>query len=133
MATITDANLTISHDHTKKLARAVVRCKVNFTPLELCQMRICPQVKLFKLKCQLWGADSGLTGADDHLFTYTNVFFYPDANPAATENAVFDVTLGEGVLDEDFGRDEIFGRLQLVNLYTQTQVIKKTNQVSHSF
>jgi hypothetical protein len=133
MATITDANLTITHGHTKKLARAVVRCKVNFTALELCQMKTCAQARLFKLKCQLWGADSGLTGADDHLFTYTNVFFYPDATPNGSEAATFEVTLGEGVLDEDIGRDEVYGRLQLTNLYTLGVVNKNTNEVSHRF
>ena len=133
MATITDAVLSISHDHTKKLARAVVKCKVNFTPLELCQMKACKEARHFKLRCQLWGADSGLTGADDFLFTYTNVFYYPDATPNATENATFDVTLGEGVLDEDFGVDEVYGKLRLTNLSSQAQVTKKTNQVSHRF
>lgn len=133
MATITDATLTITHDHTKKLARAVVRCKVNFTALELCQMKTCKEAKLFKLKCQLWGADSGLTGADDHLFTYANAFFFPDATPAGSEGATFDVTVGEGVLDEDLGVDEVYGRLQLSNLYSLVQVTKKTNQVSHRF
>jgi hypothetical protein len=36
MATITNAVLTLSHDHTKKTVRAVVTCNVNFTVLEQC-------------------------------------------------------------------------------------------------
>lgn len=50
MATITSAVLSITHDHQKRLARCVVRCSVNFTPLELCYMKTCTGARLFKLK-----------------------------------------------------------------------------------
>ena len=133
MATITNATLGLTHDHQKKTVRAVVRCSVNFTALEQCQMKTCPGTRQFKLKCQLWGADSGLTGADDFLFTYSNVFFFPDPTPSATESRTFDVLLGEGVLDEDWGEDEVYGLLKLVNLSSLVEVRKKTNTVSHSF
>lgn len=133
MATVTNRKLVLTHDHRKKTVRAVVTCDVNFTALELCQMKTCAGIHLFKLKCQLWGADSGLTGADDFLFTYSNVFFFPDATPAATESRTFDVLLGEGVLDEDWGEDEVYGLLRLVNLSTLVEVKKKTNTVSHHF
>jgi hypothetical protein len=133
MATITNAKLNIRHDHTKKTAHAVVTCDVNFTPLEQCQMQNCPRTRFFKLKCQLWGEDGGLTGADDFLFTYSNVFFFPDPSPTGTESRTFDVVLGEGVLDEDFGEDEIYGLLKLVNLATLVELKKKTNTVHHSF
>lgn len=133
MATITNAQLALTHDHTKKTVRAVVKCNVNFTPLELCQMKTCERMRHFKLKCQLWGADSGLTGDDDFLYTYPTVFYFPDPTPAATEARTFDVLLGEGVLDEDWGEDEVYGLLSLVNLSTTVQITKKTNQVSHSF
>lgn len=133
MATITDAKLVLEHDHRKKTVKATVSCKVNFTALELCQMKACPGTRYFKLKCQLWGADSGLTGADDFLFTYSNVFFFPDPTPAATESRTFEVLLGEGVLDEDWGEDEIYGLLRLVNLVSLVELKKKTNTVSHHF
>lgn len=133
MATITNATLALTHDHTKKTVRAVVRCKVNFTALEQCQMKSCAPARFFKLKCQLWGADSGLTGADDFLFTYSDVFFFPDATPSASESRTFEVLLGEGVLDEDWGQDEVYGLLKLVNLSTLVEVKKKTNTVSHNF
>ncbi|MEW6126601.1 MAG: hypothetical protein AB1757_06135 [Acidobacteriota bacterium] len=133
MATITNAKLTLTHDHNKKTVRAVVTCNVNFTALEQCQMKACPQARFFKLKCQLWGEDSGLTGADDFLFTYATVFFFPDPSPAATESRTFDVLLGEGVLDEDWGQDEVYGLLRLTNLGTLVEVKKKTNVVSHHF
>jgi len=133
MATLTNRKLTLRHDHTKKTVLATVTCDVNFTELELCHMKTCPGARLFKLKCQLWGEDSGLTGADDLLFTYSNVFFFPDTTPTATENRKFEVLLGEGVLDEDWGQDEVYGLLKLVNLSTLVEVKKKTNTVSHSF
>ncbi len=64
---------------------------------------------------------------------YSNVFFFPDPSPTATETRTFDVLLGEGVLDEDWGEDEIYGLLRLVNLSSLVEVKKKTNTVSHSF
>jgi hypothetical protein len=133
MATITNATLSLTHDHHKKTVHAVVKCNVNFTALEQCQMKNCPGTRQLKLKCQLWGSDSGLTGADDFLFTYSNVFFFPDPTPTATESRTFDVLLGEGVLDEDWGEDEIYGLLKLVNLSSLVEVKKKTNTVAHSF
>lgn len=133
MASITNAKLALTHDKPKKTVRAVVTCDVNFTTLELCQMKACPGLHLFKLKCQLWGADSELTGADDNLFTYSTVFFFPDPTPTATESRTFDDLLGEGVLDEDWGEDEVYGLLKLVNLSSLVQVKKKTNTVSHHF
>jgi hypothetical protein len=133
MPSITDAKLTLRHDHVKKLVQATVTCKINFTVLELCQMRSCAQARHFRLKCQLWGGDSGLTGADDFLYTYSTVHYFPDASPNSPELRAFDVTLGEGVLDEDWGQDEVYGKLSLANLGSFSTITKKTNTVSHSF
>lgn len=133
MASISNATLAIQHDRSKKLANVTVKCDVNFTTLELCQMKSCRDGRHFKLKCQLWGADSGLTGDDDFLYTLGNVFYFPDTTPAATESRTFTVTLGEGVLDEDWGEDEVYALLLLTNLTSSAQVSKKTNQVHHSF
>jgi len=96
-------------------------------------MKACPGARLFKLKCQLWGADSGLTGADDFLYTYGTVFYFPDPTPTASETRTFDVLAGEGLLDEDWDEDEVYGKLLLQNLTTMVQVTKKSNQVHHSF
>ena len=132
MASITNAQLSISHDHGKKTAQPIVRCSVNFTETELCMMKTCSG-RLFKLKCQLWGSDSGLTGADDHLYTYDAVHYFPDASPSSPEARTFTVTLGEGVLDEDWGEDEVYGKLLLQNLFTGVQIKKNTNTVEHHF
>jgi hypothetical protein len=96
-------------------------------------MKHCSEAKLFKLKCQLWGADSGLTGADDFLYTYSSVFYFPDPTPAGSENRTFDVVLGEGVLDEDWGEDEVFAKFRLVNLSSLVEIRKNSNTVSHHF
>lgn len=133
MATITNAQLKITIDANKRQATPVVTCTINFTALELCQMKTCKDVHWFKLKCQLWGADSGLTGADDFLYTYSTVFYFPDASPAASENRTFQATVGQGVLDEDWGEDEVYGKLILTNLSSQIQIQKKTNTVHYSF
>jgi len=134
MATITDQKLAITHDHTKKTARCFVTAKLNFDPLERFLMQ---QGLRFKLKCELWGDDSGLTGSDDKLFTYTPVKYFPDRTPTPTEDVTFDVTLGEGVLDEDgfLGGyvDEVYGKLTLNNLYTLVTVTKNTNVIAHRF
>ena len=131
MASITDVKLTISHDHRKKTAAPKVTCKVNFNTLELCMMKNCTKGRFYKLKCQLWGDDPF---SDDFLFTYSTVFYFPDGNPTATESRSFSVVLGEGVLDEDWlGKDEIYGKVILQNLFSGTVISKKSNVVSHSF
>lgn len=134
MAIITDQKLAITHDHTKKTARCVVTASVKFDSLETFPMQ---QGLRFKLKCELWGDDSGLTGSDDKLFTYTPVRYFPDPTPIPTEEARFDVTVGEDVLDEDGFTggyvDEVYGKLTLTNLYTTVVISKSTNIVSHRF
>lgn len=136
MATITNRNLAITHDHTKKTARCVVTCRVNFTTYEMNEMK---KGLRFKLKCVLWGKESWepFEGGDDYLYTYSPPKYFPDPTPTATESVTFDVTLGEGVLDEDgfWGGyvDEVYGKLTLTNLYTLVQVTRSTNVVEHSF
>ncbi len=130
MATITHRNLTINHNHTAKSAKVMVTCKANFTAFEMAQMK---QGLQFKLVCQLWGDDSGLTGADDFLYTIPSAKFFPDGTPSASENIAFEATVGEGLLNEDLGTDEIYARLKLSNLYTQVTIAGNTNIVSHNF
>ncbi len=130
MATITNATLAIVHNHAAKSAKVTVQCKCNFTTFEINQMKEGLQ---FRLRCQLWGEDSGLTGADDFLYTIPTSKLFPDATPTASESVAFETTVGEGLLDEDFGTDEIYAKLRLTNLYTLITVTKKTNVVTHSY
>ena len=133
MATITEAKLKITHDHSKKTGHAIVTCEIKFTGLELCMMKQCPEENLFVLKCQLWGEDSFLTGADDFLYTYDTVHRFPDGSPTAVESRKFEVVVGESLLDEDWGTDEVYGKLLLRNMFTMVQITRNTNTVSHSF
>ena len=68
------------------------------------------------------------------IATITNVTLtLTDDHTKQTVRAwVFEVLLGEGVLDEDWGQDEVYGLLKLVNLSTLVEVKKKTNTVAHS-
>jgi len=129
MATLSKPSLSINHDHNKKVGKVMVTGKITFTEFEMNQMK---EGLKFKVKCALWGEDSGLTGDDDHLFTLTNKYL-PDASPTAVENYKFEVTVGEGVLDEDWGTDEVYAKVTLINLYTLVAVSKSSNIVSHSF
>jgi len=134
VATITNAQLSIRHDHEKKLAHVKVTGSVRFSELELCQMRNCEQANVFKLKCQLWGADS--PDPDDFLYTMGTVYYFPDGSPTTTETRDFEVTLGEGVLDEDGWirpKDEVYARLRLYNLLTGTSIQRNSNTVEHYF
>jgi hypothetical protein len=139
MASIASAVLSISHDHNKRTATPVVKTTIKFNELELCQMRAC-RGRWFKLKCELWSKDTFFNdwsnpfdATDNLLFTYSDVFFFPDANPAAVEARVFQVTVGEGLLDEDLGTDEIYAVVRLYNLTSVQLISKKSNVVSHSF
>lgn len=127
---ISNQKLTITCDNVKKTARCIVSGKVGFTDYEMSQMKLGTR---FKLKCELKGADSGLNGKDDFLYTYVPVKYFPDSTSTQNEDVTFEVVLGEGVLDEDNGVDDVYGSLTLTNLYTTKKVTKYTSQVSHSF
>ena len=130
MASLSNATLTLNRDAAKKTVRAVARCRITYTQFELNQMQ---QGLQFRMRAKLMGADSGLFGGDDDLFTYTPAKFYPDATPTSVETATFEVTLGDEVLDEDLGRDEIFARFELTNLFTLNVVRRNSPEVSGSF
>jgi len=138
MPTLTDRKLTINHDHTKKTAKVAARCDVNFNAAEVALMSTAPSAKWFKLKCQLWGADSGITGSDDFLYTISDIKYFPSGAPRALYNNVeFTVTLGEGVLNEDDitggFTDEIYAKFLLTPLAAGGSATGKSNQVSHNF
>ena len=133
MASITSAKLSITHNHTDKTARPAVTVAIQFTAFEMSLMKQNPGANLFKLRCQLWGADSGLNGPDDYLWTYPSVHYFPDATQNSSETRTFVATVGEGVLDEDFGVDDIYAKVLLINLFTNQTIKKNSNEVQHSF
>lgn len=139
MATITSAVLSISHDHIKKTATPVVKTTVKFNNIELQKMAAFPG-HWFKLKCELWSKDTLFNdparlwdSTDDKLFTFNQVYFFPDGNQTAVESRTFQHVVGEGLLDEDLGTDEIYAIVRLTNIITGVTIIKKSNVVSHAF
>ena len=126
MAALSVANLSITDIPQTKTARCTAKVKITFTSYEMEEMK---QGLRFRLDCSLYGDDPVW---DDHLFHYASKFF-PDASPANPENPVFDAVLGTSLLDEDFGRDEIYAKFRLRNLYTGSLVTAKSNVVHRSF
>ncbi|MFA5033010.1 MAG: hypothetical protein WC614_08325 [bacterium] len=132
MATISNANLAITHSHSKNTARCVVTCRINFTTYEVNQMK---EGLRFRVDCKLWGEDLGQGNwldPDDYIYTYGSKYL-PDASPTNPESLTFDVTVGESLVNEDTFTDEIYGQITLTNLYTLVKVKVKTNVVTHSF
>lgn len=127
MATITNAKLEVGSNAATGTSNCVVTCRVSFTKYELNEMK---EGLKFALHCTLWGEDS--ITPDDFIFSYASKH-YPDASPSNPELATFTATLGTNLLNEDFGTDEVFGRLRLKNLYTGNVVNAKTNVVKRSF
>lgn len=58
---------------------------VQFSAFEMSLMQQNPGTRLFKLRCPLSGADSGLNGADDYLWTYPTGYYFPDGNQSSSE------------------------------------------------
>ncbi|MBK8622619.1 MAG: hypothetical protein IPN79_12905 [Saprospiraceae bacterium] len=134
MASLSNVVLTLIRDKVKKTVNVKVTGNVNFTPLEMCMMKQCKDSGLFKLRCKLWVEDSPLfTGADDLLFIFPNVFTYPDGSPTNPENFTFQTVVGESLLNEDWGQDEIYARAELTNNLSLTTVTKKSNVVKGWF
>ena len=130
MATIMSANLTITVSSNK--VTPVMRYKVFFSQGDLNLMKQFPG--LYRVRCELWGADSGLTGGDDKIFVYPTIKVYPDGSPSALEEGNFTAVLNKGAeLDEDFGGDEVYGKVILHNTFANTKVAKNSNEVSGSF
>jgi hypothetical protein len=132
MATITSAKLEIGSNASTGTSNCVVTCRVTFTKYEQNEMK---EGLKFALHCALWGEDNGLgalINPDDFIFSYASKH-YPDATPSSPEVATFTATLGTNLLNEDFGTDEVYGRLRLKNLYTGNVVTAKTNVIKRSF
>jgi hypothetical protein len=62
----------------------------------------------FKLKCKLWGEDSGFNGEDDELYSF--------GSKTITQSgpSTFKATINRSTLDEDsVGNDEIYAKFTL--------------------
>lgn len=139
MASITSAVLSISHDHVKNIATPVVKVKVKFTSIELQQMAAFPG-RWFNLKCELWSKDTlfndpsnPFDSTDNLLYTFNEVYYFPDTNQIAEESRTFQVKVGENLLNEDWGTDEIYAVVRLTNMNSGVKTKRNSNVVSHAF
>jgi len=128
MAGLANPVLTLTRDRAAKTVRAVARCRINFNPVELEAMQ--QGLLRFRLRARLFGADPVVLGGDSNLFTFVPPKIYPDATPNNFEDATFEETLGEVVLDEDLGTEEIFARFELTNELVQTAIARNSPVVS---
>lgn len=116
MASIENPQLMITPDEDTKTASVKVSCRVNFTDEEMQIIQEHPERKYFKLFCLLKGHDFGKMAfwdSDDWIYSYPTIVF-PDDTPEKQEIAVFETTLGYGLLNEDVvGVDEIYAKIML--------------------
>jgi hypothetical protein len=125
---ISNANLNITVDSARSTARCVVTCRVYFTSYERREMA---EGLRFVLYCSLWGQDLGWwLNPDDYLYSYASTYF---SEPDSPQGASFEATLGLSLLNEDWGTDEVYGKLTLRNLYNDRRVTAKTNVVRRKF
>ncbi len=83
----------------------------------------------FREYVQLWGADSGLTGADDYLHSVPTSAFYSQSS-TLTRTRKFDVATS--VLDEDWGKDEVYAKVRVVPIVPSADT-EKSNEISGWF
>jgi hypothetical protein len=140
MATITRADLQIGRDDPNGLAMPYVTCRVNFNPEEMSIMNALPGVKVFELRCELWGGDG--SSADDFLFLYPQKWDFADSTPSSSEPASFYATISQEKLDEDSStwwgggddRDDIYGKLILDRvLFARTEVATAKTPERHGY
>jgi hypothetical protein len=131
MPSITNRVLTIERREGGKNYNVRVECDIQFTDIELCQMKVCgEETKLYKLKCSVLGDDPVF---DDFLFSYSDVKYYPEGNPIPKEHAIFETSASGGLLNEDWGTDDLFARLTLQNLASHVSIEKDTDVIHANF
>ncbi|MEY4765235.1 MAG: hypothetical protein RI907_1908 [Pseudomonadota bacterium] len=131
MASIQSVSLKITVSSGK--VTPVVTYKLNFSQGDLNLLKQFPN--LYSVRCELWGADSGLNGGDDKLFIYPITRSYPDGTITAQETGTFQATLNKGAeLDEDWeSQDEVYAKVILSNNFAGTKSSKNSSQVTGSF
>lgn len=83
----------------------------------------------FREYIQLWGADSGFTGADDNLYSHpTGAFF--SQNDTLTRTKTFEVA--NNILDEDWGKDEVYALVKVVPVLPSVDS-EKSNEITGWF
>jgi hypothetical protein len=124
MAMIENVDLEIARDEARKIVIPSVVCNIKFNQRELKLIEALPGMRVFRLKCELWGGDSG--SSDDFLFRYALRYYFGDSTPTDVEHRRFTTEIGQEILDEDkeswWGggddKDDIYGLLVLDNVLT---------------
>ena len=131
MASISSLKLKITSSSGK--VSPVVTYKLSFSVGEQNLMKTFPG--LFSVRCELWGADSGLNGGDDKLYVYPITRIYPDGSISGLEEGTFSATLNKGAeLDEDWNsEDEVYAKLIVSNNFAGTKIAKNSAEVHGSF
>jgi hypothetical protein len=125
MAGMAVPELTLTRDRAAKTVHAVATCRILFNKIELSEMERDLQ---FTLRAKLFGAD--VLTKDDDLFTFTPYKIYPDATPGGVEEARFEETLAEAVLDESIVlTDRIYARFELTNLRNNDRLRQNSPEV----
>ena len=83
----------------------------------------------FREYIQLWGADSGLTGADDYLYTFPISAFYSQSS-TLTRTRKRDIATD--ILDEDWGKDEVYAKVKVVPVVPSSDS-EKSNEITGWF
>ena len=131
MPYLSNCTLTTKRDSAKKLIAVTAKATVNFSTLERSFMSLFPAERYYRLKCKLYGED-GWLDQDNVLYVFTDAFYFPDGTvPDGTERRTFEVTLGEGVLDEDLGRDEVYARFSIYSYLASRTVSRMDTETVH--
>ena len=105
MPAVSTPKLTIKLVSGSSNAEVTATVKAAFTAFDKALIKL---GLTFRMKCKLWGADSGFNGDNDDLFSFTNQLVTSDGT------VTFKQTIPRAVLDEDWiGNDEIFARFTL--------------------
>lgn len=83
----------------------------------------------FREYVRLWGADSGVTGADDYLYSVPTSGFFSQSS-TITRTRKFDVA--NSILDEDWGKDEVYAKVRVVPIVPSSDS-EKSNEITGWF
>jgi hypothetical protein len=152
MASIQSATLSItlggpnSSDRKRTNARLVATCKVVFDHIEDCMMKSCPDGTWFVLEARCFGEDNPRDHSRDSELFFIQKREFPGADPSSV---TFTLDTLADAFNEDrglslpetltipppaLGRDEIYVRLTLFNMFSNTVVAEaETNLVTGVF
>ncbi len=107
MPTLSDPRLSITVASGTPNATVTASCDVRFSDIEKLLIQLLQGKLHYRLTCRIRGADSGLLGPDNALFTLGNV----DNIVGDRQNVTFTRTVNRDMLDEDsVGEDEVYAR-----------------------